>query len=526
MDNPTLRRLELASLLWNSAEQVSLVGLLVYAYQAGGTAAVAVLAIAQSAPSVVLLPVLLRVTARVGPDRLLRDLLAVRVASIGLATLVLAGAGPAGLVLALAGADALAASLARPTRSALVPRIARSPRELVGTNIAISAGRSLASLAGPAIAALLLATRDVTSTVALSAGLFTLALGISLRIRGAASLPARRSVTARPPESAMTALRRLRHPRVIVAMIVGQQLVRGMFPVLIVALAVELLNAGDQAVGILNSAVGLGGLVGGALVIAVTRHVRMAGAFGGAVAVWGVALMLTGLVPVLLPAVALLAIGGIGKSVLEVSGITLLQRTVPIDQRGPVFGLLESLAMAAITAGAVIGAVVVGVLGPAAALVVAGAIPVVLSLACWPVLHSADAAAIVPEREIAILRAVPMLHPLSLSTTEELAASAGREVAPPGTTIIRQGDAGDSFYIIESGRVQVEIDGEPVRSLGPGDSFGEIALIRDIPRTATVHATEPSLLLSLDREHFLAAVLGGKAAAAAAEDVVRGRLGA
>ena len=93
-----------------------------------------------------------------------------------------------------------------------------------------------------------------------------------------------------------------------------------------------------------------------------------------------------------------------------------------------------------------------------------------------------------------------------------------------GTEVIRQGDPGDRFYVIESGRLRVTVDGAPAGELGPGEFFGEIALLRNVPRTATVTAETESRLHALDREEFLAAVTGHAPSARAADAVVGARL--
>src|SRR5262245_1530466 len=155
----SLRRLEIASLLWNAGEQVYLVGLIVYAFRLGGPAAVAVLGILQAGPAVVLVPLILRVSHPVRTERVLSVVVGVRAIAVGAAATVLAGGGPAWLVFAAAAVDAVAASAARPARSSLAPRLARSTEELVASNVSISTGRSVAGLVGPALAAVILATR-------------------------------------------------------------------------------------------------------------------------------------------------------------------------------------------------------------------------------------------------------------------------------------------------------------------------------------------------------------------------------
>jgi CRP-like cAMP-binding protein len=126
----------------------------------------------------------------------------------------------------------------------------------------------------------------------------------------------------------------------------------------------------------------------------------------------------------------------------------------------------------------------------------------------WPALRRLDSETIVPEHELAVLRSIPIFAPLDIPTVDHLAKQLRTRLASAGAEIVRQGDAGDRFYIIDRGRVQVTADGRTVAELGPGDYFGEIALLRDVPRTATVTTLEESRLLTLEREQFLAAVTG------------------
>jgi Cyclic nucleotide-binding domain len=524
--NGSLRRLEGASLLWNAGEQVYLVGLVVFAFRTGGAGLVAVLGILQSAPSVIGLPILLNRTGGVRAERLLGVLVGTRALSIGFAAVVLAAGLPTWLVLIAAGSDALAASLVRPTRAVLAPRLARTTDELVASNVSISTGRSVAGIVGPGLAALLLATRDPTATLGLGAVLFTAAFLVSVRVRAIAPLPRPASGSHLTAEGSLAALRGHSHARAIIAVLLGQQVVRGMLPVVLVSLAVELLGSGDEGYGILNAAIGVGSLIGGGVALVLVPRLGLAASFVTSVIFLGLGLIVPGLAPIAAPVVIALAVSGLGKATLEVTGVTLLQRTVPVHLRRSVFGAFETLATVSLMAGAIVAALLVQFLGPAVATLVAGVLPIAVALVAWPALRSADHAATIPERETRLLRDVPMLRPLGLCTMEELASGVRRETVEPGTEVVRQGDRGDQFYVIERGQLEVLVDGRPVRVLGAGESFGEIALIREVPRTATVRAVDRSQLAAIGREQFLAAVMGGDESAAMAEEVIRGHLGA
>jgi len=527
--NRGLLRLELASFTWSAAEAAYLVGLLVFAFGAGGTSAVAFVAVLRSLPSVVLAPLILSLADRVPRDRLLRLIVVGRVACVAILTAEVAGEVAPGAIYAVAAIDAIAAALLRPLRSTLVPGLARSPEEMVAANVATTTGDGLAALVGPAVAALLLAMGSIAATFV--AGLVTMAVALVAAAGITATgwvMPERRdAVTRRPKTTPVTALRELlalRHARLIALCFVGQRLVRGMLAVLIVAASFDVLGLGDSGVGVLTSAIGLGGLIGGVVAFGLVGSRQLAIAFGAGLVAWGGGILLSGVVPGIALVIAVLALAGVGKVGVDVAGFSLLQRTVPGEQRGRIFGLLEGLIAAALAVGPVIASLFVDAIGPRGAIVVGGAVPLVLVALSWPTLRGADAAAVVPDPELRLLSGVPMFRPLQLTTVEQLAEHVSRVAVEAGEEIVRQGEPGRTFYIVQSGRLEALVDGQRTAELAAGDSFGEIALVRDSPRTATVRALEPSVMVALDRDPFLAAVSSTGASIAAADEVVRVRL--
>jgi len=299
-----------------------------------------------------------------------------------------------------------------------------------------------------------------------------------------------------------------------------------MLTVLVATTALQLLGMDDAGVGVLNSAIGLGMVLGSFMSTTLVGQPRLAAAFSGAIALQGLGLAGPALIPLVLPTVAFFVASGSGKAILEVAGNSLLQRTIPTETRGQVLALLESFITAALAAGAVTASLLVDLLGPIGALLTAGGLEVALAAISWPWIRKVDEAAVVPERELRLLRGVAFFRPLQLTTIEDLASRLEDVRVTAGSDIVRQGDVGDRFFIVESGRVETLIDGEVVRQLGPGDSFGEIALLRDVPRTATVRAITNASLVSLAQDEFLSAVTGHTDSATAAEAVVTARVGA
>lgn len=532
--NPGLLRLELGSLAFSAADGMYVIGLAVLAYQEGGTAAVASLAIIRALPSVVLVPYLLARTNAMPRDALLRLVVWARIVCLAAITaLVIAGSSLA-FIFFLAALDSVAGGLLRPLRATLTPALARSTEELVAANVASTTGDALAAMLGPGGAAVVLVVGDVPATVVAGTALMVLALIAVLSIHAAPDIAGRVSDAGgqEPPNQRGSLLQpirdllAMRHARLIVLLFAGQRIVRGMINVALVAAAFELLRIGDSGVGVLTSAIGFGGLLGGAVALGLVGQPRLAPAFAAGLIAWGAGILTAGLAPNLVLVVVVLAVAGIGKTALDTAGFTLLQRTVPNEQRSNVFGLLEAVISAALAVGPVAAAVLIGAVGAGWTLVIAGALPLILVAVSWPVLRSADEAAVVPQPALRLLSDVPMFRPLQLTTLETLAGHMAVREVVAGTDVIRQGEEGATFFIVDSGRLATVIDGAVVGELGSGDSFGEIALLRASRRTATVRALEDSRLVELAGETFLAAVASTGDSAAAADAVVQRRLAA
>jgi hypothetical protein len=190
-----------------------------------------------------------------------------------------------------------------------------------------------------------------------------------------------------------------------------------------------------------------------------------------------------------------------------------------------VFGLLESLVALFIGVGAFVTSLVIGQSGVRPALVIVGLLCPVCAVASWRRLRGMDSSIGVRDRDIGTLQAVAMLGVLPLPAIEALARGLEPVVVPAGQVVFSQGDIGDRYFVIESGRADVIGDGQVVASLGPGEGFGEIALLRRTRRTATVRAVSELHLQALRSDHFLPAVLGFTPSAREAGSVVDSMLG-
>jgi CRP-like cAMP-binding protein len=191
-----------------------------------------------------------------------------------------------------------------------------------------------------------------------------------------------------------------------------------------------------------------------------------------------------------------------------------------------VFGALESLLVTMIGLGGLIAPLVIYLLGIRGALVASGVLLPVFAAIFWRRLIAIDRGHVRPERELDLLRGVLIFAPLPESTLEQVASQLERIRLPAGRDIFRQGDPGDRFYVVAEGVVEVMIDGTPAGTLGPRGHFGEIALLRDVPRTAGVTTRSDVELYALARDDFLAAVTGYAPSLDAADAVIAARLGA
>jgi hypothetical protein len=375
----------------------------------------------------------------------------------------------------------------------------------------------------------LLAATGTAATFAATAAAFLWSALMVSRIRGEAlakPVPARERRRFLSEASAgFGALKADADVRLLVGLYAAQTLVGGAMNVLLVVAAIELLDLGDSGVGFLYSAIGIGGVVGALVAAALLGRRRLAGDFRAGMLLYGVPIVLLGVIVDPVAALILMAVLGVGSTIIDVAALTLMQRAVRDDVLARVFGVLESVLLATLGLGAILAPVLIELVGVRASLVATGALLPALGLLTWHRLSAIDRRAVMPERELELLRSLPLFAPLPAPTLEHLAASLTRVAFAKGDTIVREGEPGERFYVVGEGTVEVSSNTEVVRTLGPGDYFGEIALLRDVPRTATVTARDDVEVFALDREEFVAAVTGNPASAEEADAVIGTRIG-
>ena len=524
--NPNLLRSQLAWGAAITAEWAFFVGLGVFAFSEAGTLGVGLVGLIRMLPSAVVGPFGSLLGDRYRRERVAVVLFAVMAVAVAAVAIATTGEPPTVLIYVLAAVHATASTLSRPVQWALLPSLCGTPEELVAANGATMTTENLGTLAGPALGGVLLATSDVSLLFGACAAAYAIAAVLLVRVHVVGEL-------REAPTTEGLAAQLLGGFRALVdepgaAFLIGlfcaQTLVRGALTVFVVVASIELLDLGESGVGFLSAAIGVGGLVGAFVSLSLSGR-RLAPPFAIGLLLWGLPIVAIGAWPEAAVAFVSMALIGGGNSVLDVSGLTLLQRLVPNQVLARVLGVMWGLAMAMVGVGSILAAGLISSIGVRNALLATGALLPILVALGWRRLASIDRAAAVPADQLAALQTIPMLAHLTLVAKEEIAWRLVPVEEGPATEIIRQGDHGDRFFILVDGEVDVFVAGDAIVTRAAPDYFGEIALLRDVPRTATVRSRSPVRLYTLGREDFIAAVTGYAAGRELSHEVITERLG-
>jgi MFS family permease len=505
-----------------------LVAVSVYAYGQGGEKAVGIIFLLRLVPAGLLAPFVGVLGDRYRRELVLFGSALLRcVLAAAAAVCVWRHASPE-LVYGLAIVTSIANAPYKSAQAAIMPTLAATPSELTATNAVSSTVESLAFFLGPAVAGLLLAVTGVDVVFAVAAAMFGIASIVLLRMkvpRSEASKEVEASTILSECLAGFRVVFRHKELRVLMGLFTAQTLVAGLMLVFLVVVAIQLLDMGDAGVGYLNSAFGVGALVGAIGALGLTGARRLSPGFLLGLLLWGLPLAVLGLWSTVGIALVLFAVMGAGNSLVDVAGYTLVQRAVPDEVLARVFGVLQFFLLSALGIGGVLAPVLSDVFGLENALIVSGLFLPVLVLLFGRTVAKIDAEAAAPEaQELRLLTGVPILAPLPGTALEHIAGRLVPLRIEPGTVVVREGDAGDRFYVIVEGELEVTAEGKPVSSLAPGGYFGEIALLKDVPRTATVTAKTSVVLYALEREDFLSTVTGHAPSTKAAETVISSRL--
>jgi MFS family permease len=466
---------------------------------------------------------------------------------VTMATLCLYAGTPALPVFVLAILTSFGGSSFRAAQGALTPQLANTTEELTASNGTSSTLESLAIFVGPAIAAGLLTIADVEIVFLLNVASFLWSMLMVSGIRvDKAEEPAEE---AAEPENLGEAIVETveeveekaegflaetsagfrsiwRDKNLLLTVVEGsaQTVVAGATAVFPLVMAVEILHTGANGVGLLDSALGLAAILGGIFAIARASRHKLGQDLIVGVFLWSFPLVLVTIWPTPVMAFVAMAFLGFANPLVDVNVFTIIQRLTPDAVLGRVFGAFETCLIGSMALGSAITPVMLNLWGLRTTLAILGISIGVVALLGYAPMRRMDQRLEAP-KGLPLLRAIPMFSPLNPVTLDALARALVRVEVAAGDVVVHEGDESDRFYVIESGLVQVTAaDGHVLREEGPADYFGEIGLLRDVPRTATITALEGTVLLALPREEFLDAVTGQGEARRMAEDVVVRRL--
>ncbi len=522
-----MRLIALARLASVTGRWATTVALAVVAFRRGGAEAVGLLGVCRILPAAFAGPLAAGLLGLIRSDRLLLAAGVLRTGAIAAAGIVLIRGGGLAPAFVLVGVESLLSTMVRPLQTAALPFLAETPEELTAANLTLTTIESSGMLLGPLVSGVLLTQWSSGAVLLSTAGAYAFSTLLIARIPAWESPTGRASVGDAFTDTvegfrAIAADPRL---RLVVGLYCAENLVAGSLNVLIVVSALQLLDLGNSGVGVLNGAIGAGGVVGALVAAALLGRRRIASDFGLGLVLCGAPLILIGALPGTAVTLALLAVLGTGVTIVDFAAVTLLQRAIPDNILARVFSLLQSVFVGTIGLGAVLAPLLVSGLGIRGALVTSGVVLPLLAALLWRKLTRLDAGYLATDDGVGLLRAVPIFAPLDLPTLERLTRALVPLAVPTGEDVIVQGDAGDRYYVIREGELRVSVDGRQVRTLRAGEGFGEIALLRNVPRTSTVTATSAVRLYALDREHFLDAVSGNPSSRRAADALIDMRLG-
>jgi CRP-like cAMP-binding protein/predicted MFS family arabinose efflux permease len=468
-----------------------------------------------AAASSLLSPILIR-RRTVGP-RLLTQIAFLRVVGLAASAALAAAGAPLAPLLVLLVLDAVVSAQYRPVQSALIPTMARTPREFVATAAELSTAKTLAQAIGSVLGGVLLA---VTSPAAVFSGVAMVFLASGwITFRMSLGRSVQRSKDHSSDRPAAPGFRSVMHDTLsavrngyVAGILVVSGLrtfVRGMWISITVIASIKLLHAGSAGVGLLMLAAGVGSLVAAPISSRLVTRPKLGTPAAIAFVACGLPLAAIAGLPVFEIALALVVAWGIGMALTDVATTSILYRLVETPVVPRVTGTIESTKLALEGLGGFIGPVLAETIGIRPTLLIAAfPLPLVV-VGGWKLLHRVDASATERAATLELLHGVHCLQPLDTASVDSLVGRLVRlEIAAKGTDVISQGDKGDGFYIVESGSAEVIVEGFTVGVLEAGDSFGERALLRDVPRTATVRSRTPMQLLMLSREDFLEALTG------------------
>jgi MFS family permease len=515
--NGAVVRLVLAHLLAVMAEWASIVAVLVYAFEQEGAAATGLASLALLAPAVIGAPITAGLTSSFRPHVVRRAALSAQVLGYGVAAGLAAAGASVVLVVAATVVAQVAVGTVRPTGAVLLPAAVRTTGELTVGTLAVSYCESASALLGPLTAAGLLALGGPEAVLGGCATALFVALLVSMIGARAGPPPAEHAWRPGPVLSgAMATLRRRPWTRGVLAVVLARSAILGACDVLLVVLAFDEFDLDASGAGLLNALVGAGAVISAVVATLVVRRTHLAPWLNIGLAVSAAVFLLLGAVTELPVAIATLPLLGLAASLLDGLARMLLQRSADPRLLGSMFALIELVGGIGLLVGS---GVAQGLVAVADIHVALHGLGVLLGLALAVTVRAvrrADAGADVPVVEMSVLHELAIFAPLPPLELEAVARSAEHVSVSEGEVVIRQGEPGARFYAVVDGAFDVVMSGEHIRTARRGSCFGEVALLADVGRTATVTARSAGELLAVPRVPFLIAVTGTDSSHAAA----------
>src|SRR4051794_8626454 len=450
MAHTSLRRALVAYLLFHPPGWAAWVGLPVWASDRGGLRAAGVLALLELVPATPLAIALARLSPRPPTSRALWIGYATQSTAYVATGAALMSSAPYAVVAALAAVAAVAVTATRPVHMALLPALSETTGELTAANTATGVVEAVAAALGPLLSALLIILWGAGGVLLVLGGFMAVAGVLAARLTSGAPAPP----TPAPRVTDRAGIRLVlgdRTARALTAMVAAEYVLVGMLDILLVVLAIDVLSTDDSGPGLLNAALGVGGVLGAGLTVLLVGRGRLAVPLLVSALVTGLPIALAGATSAFAVALALLLVAGAGKLFVDVTSRTLVQRALAQRMLLAVFGVQEATMMAGLAAGSLAAPLLVVSVGPRWAFAVAGLFLPTVALASWPALRHADAAADVPVATFQLLRRVPFLAVLPPRIVERLALEAGSATLPSGGGVRPRGAAGDPFFLLVQG---------------------------------------------------------------------------
>ncbi len=506
-----MRRVLVAYTLYGFLEYFAWIVVVLWAYDRGGPALAGVAAVVQLLPAALLSPAIAGIGDRLPRGTALAAANGLVLLGVALTWVALAVDAPVAWVIAVSTVLTTFVAVVRPLHFAALPQLASAPAQLVSANSLSSVLDGSTRFLGPVVAGLLVTAYG--TVVALAVGVLVAALPGVLCLRlGLARAPQADDDEESPLRAALGGVLALWGDWAALGLLVvlaGDFVLGGALDILGVAYAEDVLGLSASGAGLLIGSLGIGGLVGALAGAALSEGRRLGRVVIGGALLEGAAFALVPVWGVLPAAATTLAIAGFGGAATVVAGRTLLQRATDDRVLARVFAVQESTALLGTAAGSLLVPLLIAVVGTELAWVPLGVGLLLAALACIGLVRRLEARARYLPEELSLLRRVPFLAVLPPYDVERLARTSRWVDIEAGTVVLRQGDLGREFFVIGAGEVSVTIDGvRKPGSLGAGEFFGEVALMRHIPRTATITAEADIRLLVVRGEHFLAAVTG------------------